>query len=57
MQVVGEKRLLQLNKMDEFFHDIYENARIYKESTKIWHDKHISRHEFMVNQKALIYNS
>lgn len=53
----GEKRLLQLNEMDEFRHDAYENARIYKEGTKKWHDQHILQHEFVVGQKVLIYNS
>ena len=34
MQAVGEKRLLQLNEMDEFYKDTYEHARIYKEHSK-----------------------
>ena len=34
MQAVGEKRLLQLNEMDEFRTTTYENARIYKACTK-----------------------
>ena len=34
MQVVGEKRMLQLNEMEEFQNNAYENARIYKERTK-----------------------
>lgn len=38
---IGEKRLLQLNEMDEFRYDAYENTRIYKEGTKKWHDQHI----------------
>lgn len=53
----GEKRLLQLNEMDEFRHDAYENARIYKEGTKKWHDQHILLREFVVGQKVLLYNS
>jgi len=56
LQTAHEKRLLQLNEMDEFLNNAYENARIYKEKTTMWHDKHISRHEFMVGQK-LLYNS
>ena len=31
-QVAEEKRLLQLNKFDEFHHEAYENVSIYKES-------------------------
>ena len=45
-KVAGEKRMLQLSKLDEFCNEAYENARIYKEKTKVWHDKHITRKEF-----------
>ncbi|PIN24288.1 DNA-directed DNA polymerase [Handroanthus impetiginosus] len=34
MQAAEEKRLLQLNEMDEFRLQAYENAKIYKEKTK-----------------------
>lgn len=50
LQTAGEKRWLQLNEMDEF-RNAYENARIYKERTKRWHDKHISTCEFVMGQK------
>ena len=33
-QQAGEKRLLQLNELDEFRLNSYENAKIYKERTK-----------------------
>jgi len=48
LQVVGEKRILQLKKMDEFQNESYENAKIYKERTKAWHDKHIIHKEFVL---------
>ena len=35
LQTAGEKRMLQLNEMDEFRNNAYENARIYKEKTKL----------------------
>ena len=41
LKVAGEKRLLKLNEMDEFRLDAYENAKLYKERTKRWHDKHL----------------
>ena len=41
-----EKRILQLSELEEFSNESYENARIYKEKTKAWHDKHIVRKEF-----------
>ena len=45
-KVTGEKWLLQLSELDKFPNEAYENARIYKEKTKAWHDKHIIRKEF-----------
>ena len=30
-QVAREKRMLQLNELDELSHEAYENAKIYKE--------------------------
>ena len=53
----GEKRLLQLNEMDEFRNDAYENAKIYKEQIKKWHDKQSPRHEFAPGQQVLLFNS
>ena len=55
--LAGEKRLLQLSKLDEFRNETYENARIYKEKTKAWHDKHITRKEFTAGQQVLLFNS
>lgn len=57
VKLAGEKRLLQLNELDEFRLDSYQNARIYKEKTKKWHDKHIVKREFFVGQQVLFYNS
>ncbi|KAL5546489.1 hypothetical protein UlMin_006176 [Ulmus minor] len=34
LQAAGEKRLLQMNEMEEFRNIAYENAKIYKEKTK-----------------------
>ena len=55
--LADEKRLLQLSELDEFRNEAYENARIYKEKTKAWHDKHITRKEFTVGQQVLLFNS
>ena len=46
MKQAGEKRFLQLNEMDEFRLQSYENAKLYKEQTKRWHDKKIVKREF-----------
>ncbi|CAM8893168.1 unnamed protein product [Rhodiola kirilowii] len=57
MNAAGEKRLLQLNKLDEIRFDSYENDRIYKERMKNWHDKRIVRREFHEGVRVLLYNS
>ena len=57
LKAAGEKQLLQLNEMDEFRNDAYENAKIYKERTKKWHDKQILRCEFAPGQQVLLFNS
>ena len=49
-KVVDEKRILQLSELEEFHNKAYENANIYKEKTKTWHDKHIVRKEFEPGQ-------
>ena len=56
LQKAREKRILQLNKIDELRNYAYENAQIYKERTKAWHNKHIGKREFIVGQKVLLYN-
>ena len=40
LQAAREKRLLKLNELEEFQINAYENAKIYKEKTTTWHDKH-----------------
>ena len=57
LKAVGEKRLLQLNEMDKFRNVAYENAKIYKERTKKWHEKQILRCEFALGQQVLLFNS
>jgi hypothetical protein len=39
MKQAGDKRKLQLNELEELQHDAYENAKLYKERTKAYHDK------------------
>ncbi|XP_022858978.1 uncharacterized protein LOC111379771 [Olea europaea var. sylvestris] len=43
LSVIGEKRLLQLNELDKFRMETYENSKLYKEQTKKWHDMHIQK--------------
>ncbi|XP_073031205.1 uncharacterized protein [Primulina eburnea] len=55
--VPGHDRVLQLNELDEFRLEAYENAKLYKEKTKRWHDQNIVHREFVVGQLVLLYNS
>ncbi|XP_031247651.1 uncharacterized protein LOC116105359 [Pistacia vera] len=57
MDESGEHRKLLLQELEEICNDAYENARICKEKTKAFHDRMISRKEFKVGQKVLLYNS
>ncbi|XP_057738076.1 uncharacterized protein LOC130955264, partial [Arachis stenosperma] len=45
-QLAGEKRLLQLNELEEFRLNAFENAKIYKEKAKKWHDRKLSTRVF-----------
>ncbi|KAM1249646.1 hypothetical protein ACFX2G_032993 [Malus domestica] len=48
---------LQLNELEEIQNEAYENARLYKEKTKAFHDKMIRTKSFSVGQKVLLFNS
>ena len=39
MKQVSDKRKLQLNELEELWCDAYENAKLYKERSKAYHDK------------------
>ncbi|KAK9911903.1 hypothetical protein M0R45_035783 [Rubus argutus] len=57
MDAAGEQRKLQLNELEEIHNDAYESSRIYKEKTKVFHDKMILRKTFVVGQKVLLFHS
>ena len=57
MKSAGEKRLLQLQELEELRLDAYENAKIYKERTKKWHDKRILPKDFKEGDLVLLFNS
>ena len=40
-QAAKEKRLLQMNELEELRNEAYDSARIYKDKTKRWHDHRI----------------
>nr|XP_043637998.1 uncharacterized protein LOC122609000 [Erigeron canadensis] len=53
----GEHRFLQLNELDELRLGAYDNSMLYKERTKVWHDKRLRRKEFKVGDKVLLFLS
>ena len=53
----GERQKLQVHKLEELRLESYENARIYKERTKRWHDKKLSPKVFKEGYLMLLYNS
>jgi hypothetical protein len=55
--LAGEKRLLKLNELEEWRLRAYENAVIYKDRTKKYHDKGLVLKEFRKGQQVLLFNS
>ena len=51
-QATKEKRLLQMNELEELRNETYDNARIYKDKTKKWHDQKILRRESKQENKS-----
>jgi hypothetical protein len=56
-KLAGKKRLLDLSTLDEWRNEAYENAKLFKEKVKQWHDKRILKREFHVGEKVLLYRS
>ena len=55
-EATGNKGKMQLSELDEWSEKAYHNAKIYKERTKIWHEKRIKK-EFAPGDKVLLFNS
>ena len=43
-----------MNELEELRNEAYDNARIYKDKTKKWHDQKILRKEFRVGELVLL---
>ncbi|XP_022857585.1 uncharacterized protein LOC111378583 [Olea europaea var. sylvestris] len=56
MKLAGPQRLLQLDELEKFRNDAYENTKIYKERTKKWHDKRILSRDFKARERVLLFN-
>jgi hypothetical protein len=56
-KLAGKKRLFDLSSLDEWRNEAYENARLFKEKVKQWHNNRILKREFHVGEKVLLYRS
>ncbi|CAN6559847.1 unnamed protein product [Malus baccata var. baccata] len=52
LEEAGSQRRLQLNELDEIRHEAYDNASIYKQKTKAFHDNMIRGKSFSIGQKC-----
>ncbi|RDX87034.1 hypothetical protein CR513_31561, partial [Mucuna pruriens] len=52
----GEHRKFQLQELDELLLEAYENARIYKQRVKEFHDQKILRKYFHIGQKLVAHH-
>ncbi|KAL4284741.1 hypothetical protein GQ457_16G018120 [Hibiscus cannabinus] len=50
-ETAGQKRLLDINELEEIRHAAYDNAKIYKEKTKKWHDRKILPKDYQPGQQ------
>ena len=57
MQAAVEQQKLQLYELEELRLFSYENARIYKEKRKQWHDQRIQQRTLVLGTLVLLYNS
>ena len=57
LDLAGNNRKLQVNELEELRNEAYENAKVYKDRTKVFHDQAIHRKSFAPGQKVLLYNS
>ncbi|XP_024009187.1 uncharacterized protein K02A2.6-like [Eutrema salsugineum] len=53
----AERRLIQLNELDEIRHHAYENSKLYKERTKAYHDSKILSRRFEPNDQVRPYGA
>ncbi|KAL4291107.1 hypothetical protein GQ457_14G015530 [Hibiscus cannabinus] len=50
-ETAGQKRLLDINELEEIRHAAYDNAKIYKEKTKKWHDRKFLPKDYQPGQQ------
>uniref|UniRef100_A0A1S4BL16 Protein NYNRIN-like n=1 Tax=Nicotiana tabacum TaxID=4097 RepID=A0A1S4BL16_TOBAC len=52
-----KNRFFQVNELEKMRLEAYENAKIFKEKTKKWHDNLIRIKSFKIGDQVLLYNS
>ena len=57
LHLAGKNRQMQISELEEWREKAYHSSKIYKERTKIWHDKRIEHKEFKPGDKVLLFNS
>ncbi|XP_010419162.1 PREDICTED: uncharacterized protein LOC104704833 [Camelina sativa] len=57
IKTAQEKRVMDLHELDEIRLGAYDNSRIYKERTKVFHDKKIQHKDLRSGDKVLLFNS
>ncbi|XP_047964694.1 uncharacterized protein LOC125209128 [Salvia hispanica] len=53
----GKERMLQLNMLDEFRHEAFENSSILKERMKAYNDRMIEKREFAPGEAVLLFDA
>jgi len=53
----GKKRMLDIEELEELRDAAYENAKLYKERTKRYHDKHLRGKQLDPGMKVLLHNT
>ncbi|XP_052622705.1 uncharacterized protein LOC128127993 [Lactuca sativa] len=57
MEELNSNRLMQMNALEELRNDAYSSSWLYKEKTKMWHEKRIKDKQIHEGQKVLLFNS
>ncbi|KAL7586219.1 uncharacterized protein LOC111885778 [Lactuca sativa] len=53
----GVHQNLEIQELEEIRNEAFESSRIYKDKTKAFNDKYLSRKTFEIGQKVLLYDS
>jgi hypothetical protein len=57
MKEACSHRKLKLTELEDLCNYAYDSTRIYKEKTKVFHDRHILPMSFVLEQKVWLSNS